>query len=62
MKFPIVLLFFVLCSPRIFSQHASVSISNEFNIKENGFKDLPEKRGRDLMLTRLFLPIGVFWT
>lgn len=39
MKFPFALLLFVLCSPRLFSQHSSVSISNEFKVKENGFKD-----------------------
>jgi hypothetical protein len=39
MKYPTALLLLVLCSPRLFSQHSSVSISNEFKVKENGFKD-----------------------
>jgi hypothetical protein len=39
MKFPAALLLIVLYSPRLFSQHSSVSISNEFKVKENGFKD-----------------------
>jgi hypothetical protein len=39
MKYPIALVLFILCSPRLFSQHSSVSISNEFKVKENGFKD-----------------------
>src|ERR1700683_5058569 len=39
MKYPAALLLCVLCSPRLFRQHSSVSISNEFKVKENGFKD-----------------------
>jgi formaldehyde-activating enzyme involved in methanogenesis len=39
MKYSITLLIFTFCSLRLFCQHASVSISNEFKVKENGFKD-----------------------
>lgn len=39
MKSPTALLLFMLCSPSVFSQHTSVTMSNEFKVKENGFKD-----------------------
>ena len=39
MKYPAALLLLILYSPRLFSQHASVSISDDFKVKENGFKD-----------------------
>jgi len=39
MKYYIAFFLVTICSPRLFSQHASVSISNEFKVKENGFKD-----------------------
>src|SRR5271170_7661137 len=39
MKYPAAILFFILFSSRLFSQHASVSISNDFKVKEHEFKD-----------------------
>ena len=39
MRYIIALFLFILVSPRLLSQHSSVSISNEFKVKENGFKD-----------------------
>jgi hypothetical protein len=39
MKSPAALLLFILYSPGLFSQHASVSLSKDFKVKEGEFKD-----------------------
>lgn len=39
MKYVANILFFLICTAQLFGQHASVSISNDFTVKENGFKD-----------------------